>query len=64
MLSTLATRRRPGQLLVGFAAEHGERALEYGREKLARKDLDAIVVNDVGAPGIALRHAPTTRSPW
>ena len=52
VLSTLATRRRPGQLLVGFAAEHGERALEYGREKLARKDLDAIVVNDVGAPGI------------
>jgi phosphopantothenoylcysteine decarboxylase / phosphopantothenate---cysteine ligase len=52
VLSTLATRRRPGQLLVGFAAEHGERALEYGREKLARKDLDAVVVNDIGAPGI------------
>ena len=52
VLATLATRRRAGQLLVGFAAEHGERALEYGREKLARKDLDAVVVNDVGASGI------------
>jgi phosphopantothenoylcysteine decarboxylase / phosphopantothenate---cysteine ligase len=52
VLATLATRRRPGQLLVGFAAEHGDRALEYGREKLARKDLDAVVVNDVGGPGI------------
>jgi phosphopantothenoylcysteine decarboxylase / phosphopantothenate---cysteine ligase len=53
VLSALASRRRPGQLLVGFAAEHGERALEYGREKLARKDLDAVVVNDVATPGIA-----------
>jgi phosphopantothenoylcysteine decarboxylase / phosphopantothenate---cysteine ligase len=53
VLSALASRRRPGQLLVGFAAEHGGRALEYGREKLARKDLDAVVVNDVATPGIA-----------
>ena len=27
-------------------------ALEHGRDKLARKQLDAVVVNDVGAPGI------------
>jgi phosphopantothenoylcysteine decarboxylase/phosphopantothenate--cysteine ligase len=53
VLATLATRRRPGQLLVGFAAEHGDRALEYAREKLGRKGLDAIVVNDVSTPGIA-----------
>jgi phosphopantothenoylcysteine decarboxylase/phosphopantothenate--cysteine ligase len=52
VLSALATRRRPGQLLVGFAAETGERALEHGRAKLARKQLDAVVVNDVGAPGV------------
>jgi phosphopantothenoylcysteine decarboxylase / phosphopantothenate---cysteine ligase len=52
VLSTLAARRRPGQLLVGFAAEHGEQALAYGRAKLESKDLDAVVVNDVGAPGI------------
>ena len=54
---TLSDRRRPGQYLVGFAAEHGEGALEYGREKLARKDLDAVVVNDVGAPGIGFDSA-------
>jgi phosphopantothenoylcysteine decarboxylase/phosphopantothenate--cysteine ligase len=35
---------------VGFAAETGERAVEYGRAKLQRKRLDAVVVNDVGAP--------------
>jgi phosphopantothenoylcysteine decarboxylase/phosphopantothenate--cysteine ligase len=52
VLATLAARRRPGQLLVGFAAEHGEGAIAYGRAKLARKDLDAVVVNDIGAPGI------------
>jgi phosphopantothenoylcysteine decarboxylase/phosphopantothenate--cysteine ligase len=53
VLATLAPRRRPGQLLVGFAAEHGEGALGYAREKLDRKGLDAIVVNDVSTPGIA-----------
>jgi phosphopantothenoylcysteine decarboxylase/phosphopantothenate--cysteine ligase len=52
VLSGLSARRRPGQLLVGFAAEHGDRALEYGRGKLERKGLDAVVVNDIGAPGI------------
>jgi phosphopantothenoylcysteine decarboxylase/phosphopantothenate--cysteine ligase len=52
VLATLATRRRPGQLLVGFAAEHGDLAIVHGRRKLARKDLDAVVVNDIGAPGI------------
>jgi phosphopantothenoylcysteine decarboxylase / phosphopantothenate---cysteine ligase len=52
VLSGLAERRRPGQLIVGFAAETGAGALDYGREKLARKQLDAVVVNDVSAPGI------------
>jgi phosphopantothenoylcysteine decarboxylase / phosphopantothenate---cysteine ligase len=57
VLATLAPRRRPGQLLVGFAAEHGEGALAYAREKLDRKGVDAIVVNDVSAPGIAFDSA-------
>ena len=52
VLAMLADRRRPDQLLVGFAAEHGDGAVERAREKLARKRLDAVVVNDVGAPGI------------
>jgi phosphopantothenoylcysteine decarboxylase/phosphopantothenate--cysteine ligase len=52
VLTALARRRRPGQVLVGFAAEHGAGAVEYGRDKLARKRLDAIVVNDISQPGI------------
>lgn len=52
VLSGLAGRRRPGQVLVGFAAEHGAEALTYGADKLARKRLDAIVVNDIAQPGI------------
>jgi phosphopantothenoylcysteine decarboxylase/phosphopantothenate--cysteine ligase len=52
VLAALSSRRRPGQLLVGFAAEHGDRALEYAREKRARKRLDAIVLNDISDPAI------------
>jgi phosphopantothenoylcysteine decarboxylase/phosphopantothenate--cysteine ligase len=52
VLTSLSERRRPGQTLVGFAAEHGEQALAYGREKLSRKGLDAVIVNDVGGEGI------------
>ena len=56
VLATLAARRRPGQLLVGFAAEHGDDALA-ARSKLERKGLDAIVLNDVSTPGIAFDAA-------
>ena len=47
VLAQLSSRRRPGQLLVGFAAEHGEHALDRARGKLERKRLDAVVVNDI-----------------
>ncbi|MDT9594639.1 bifunctional phosphopantothenoylcysteine decarboxylase/phosphopantothenate--cysteine ligase CoaBC [Nocardioides zeae] len=43
-------RRRPGQVVVGFAAETGDAhstVLELGRAKLARKGCDLLVVNDV-----------------
>jgi len=53
VLAALADRRRSDQLLVGFAAEHGSEAVSNGREKLERKKLDAVVVNDVSQPGIA-----------
>jgi phosphopantothenoylcysteine decarboxylase/phosphopantothenate--cysteine ligase len=52
VLSGLSAARRPDQTLVGFAAEHGAGAVEYGRDKLTRKGLDAVVVNDVSQPGI------------
>jgi phosphopantothenoylcysteine decarboxylase/phosphopantothenate--cysteine ligase len=57
ILAGLAAARRDDQTLVGFAAEHGEGALEYGRDKLARKGLDAIVVNDVSRADIGFDAA-------
>jgi len=38
--------------VIGFAAEHGEGAVERGRSKLARKRLDAVVVNDISRADI------------
>ncbi len=52
VLGGLSARRRTGQVLVGFAAEHGDGAIAYARGKLERKRLDAIVVNDISRPGI------------
>ncbi|HEX3978809.1 MAG TPA: bifunctional phosphopantothenoylcysteine decarboxylase/phosphopantothenate--cysteine ligase CoaBC [Solirubrobacteraceae bacterium] len=57
VLSALAGRRRPGQVVVGFAAEHGDGAIDYARGKLERKRLDAIVVNDISPPGIGFDAA-------
>ncbi len=48
-------RARPGQVIVGFAAETGDAegsVLEHGRAKLARKRCDLLVVNEVG-PSLA-----------
>jgi phosphopantothenoylcysteine decarboxylase / phosphopantothenate---cysteine ligase len=47
VLSELSGLRRPGQTLVGFAAEHGDRAIERARAKLERKGLDLVVLNDI-----------------
>jgi phosphopantothenoylcysteine decarboxylase/phosphopantothenate--cysteine ligase len=52
VIAELAERRRADQTLVGFAAEHGERALECGRAKLTGKGLDAVVVNDISRSDI------------
>ena len=52
VLAGLAARRREGQTLVGFAAEHGGDPIDRARGKLERKGLDAIVVNDVSDPTI------------
>jgi phosphopantothenoylcysteine decarboxylase / phosphopantothenate---cysteine ligase len=37
---------------VVFSTEHGAGAVEYGRGKLERKGLDAVVVNDIARPDI------------
>jgi len=52
VLAEAAGMRREGQLIVGFAAEHGPEALGRAKDKLARKGLDAIVVNDISRPDI------------
>jgi len=52
VLAALSALRRDDQTLVGFAAEHGDRAVAYGREKLERKGLDAVVVNDIARDDI------------
>jgi phosphopantothenoylcysteine decarboxylase / phosphopantothenate---cysteine ligase len=43
--------RKPSQIIIGFAAET-ENVLENARQKLAAKNLDAVVVNDVSRAGI------------
>jgi len=53
----LASQRRPGQVIVGFAAEHGDDAVAYGRGKLESKGLDAVVVNDISRPDIGFGAA-------
>ncbi len=55
ILFGLAARRQPGQLLVGFAAETDD-VLARAREKLERKKVDLLVVNDVSAPGAGFDH--------
>jgi phosphopantothenoylcysteine decarboxylase/phosphopantothenate--cysteine ligase len=57
VLTELAASRAPGQTLVGFAAETGAGAVAHGREKLERKGLDVVVVNDIGGPGIGFDAA-------
>jgi len=53
ILAEVVRRRRPGQLIVGFAAETND-LLANGRAKLMRKGADAIVVNDVAADGVGI----------
>jgi len=50
ILATTRAARRPGAVVVGFALETHD-VLAYGREKLAAKELDLIVVNDATEPG-------------
>ena len=61
ILAEVVRKRRPGQLIVGFAAET-ENRMENGRAKLLRKGADAIVVNDVAGDNVGIdadRNAAT-----
>jgi phosphopantothenoylcysteine decarboxylase / phosphopantothenate---cysteine ligase len=55
ILAGLAARKRPGQTIVGFAAETDE-VRKNAAAKLAAKGIDLIVANDVTAPGAGFEH--------
>jgi phosphopantothenoylcysteine decarboxylase/phosphopantothenate--cysteine ligase len=48
----LGERKRPGQVLVAFGAEHGGAGLERKRTMLETKNADLVVFNDIGRPGV------------
>jgi phosphopantothenoylcysteine decarboxylase/phosphopantothenate--cysteine ligase len=52
VLAELGRARLPGQVLVGFAADQGQRGLERAREKRTNKNADLFVFNDVGREDI------------
>jgi phosphopantothenoylcysteine decarboxylase/phosphopantothenate--cysteine ligase len=59
ILAGLVEHRRPGQVIVGFAAETGDATgsvREHGEAKLRRKGCDLLVVNDV-SDGKGFDHA-------
>ena len=51
ILAALTAKRTAGQTVVGFAAEHGN-DVARAREKLTRKGIDLIVLNDISDPSI------------
>ena len=51
ILAEVVRQRKSGTLVIGFAAET-ENVIEHGRDKLLRKGVDAIVINDVARPGL------------
>ena len=55
ILAELGARKRPGQILVGFAAETAD-LVENASKKMRSKNLDLVVANDVSAPGVGFQH--------
>ena len=55
ILATLGASKRPGQVLIGFAAETNDLVANAER-KLAAKNADFIVANDVSADGAGFAH--------
>ena len=63
ILAGLGESKRPGQVLVGFAAETDD--LEANAlDKLRRKNLDMVVANDVSAPGVGFGHDTNAVTIW
>jgi phosphopantothenoylcysteine decarboxylase/phosphopantothenate--cysteine ligase len=57
VLAGLGRERQNGQVLVGFAADQGERGLERARQKLVAKSVDLVVFNDVAREDIGFDAA-------
>lgn len=57
VLGQLSERRRDGQVLIGFAADRGDKGLARAREKLVAKRTDLIVFNDVSRGDIGFDTA-------
>jgi len=55
ILAGLGATKRPGQTLVGFAAETSD-LVANAADKVRRKNLDLIVANDVSAPEVGFEH--------
>ena len=55
ILAGLGAAKRPGQVIVGFAAETDD-VIDNAVGKLRRKNVDAIVANDVAAPEGGFAH--------
>ena len=54
-MASLGENKPEGQVLVGFAAETSD-LIDNARGKLAAKNLDLIVANDVAAPEVGFSH--------
>jgi phosphopantothenoylcysteine decarboxylase/phosphopantothenate--cysteine ligase len=56
ILAELVGRRRDDQVIVGFAAETTD-VLSHAVQKLRRKGVDLLVVNDVSVPEVGFEHS-------
>jgi phosphopantothenoylcysteine decarboxylase/phosphopantothenate--cysteine ligase len=62
IIATIGQAKRPGQIIIGFAAET-QNAIEEAQRKLKSKNLDAIVANNVTESGAGF-EVETNRVTW
>jgi phosphopantothenoylcysteine decarboxylase/phosphopantothenate--cysteine ligase len=55
ILAEVGRNKRPGQIVVGFAAETND-VRANAASKLANKNIDFVVANDVAAPNVGFEH--------
>lgn len=62
IIASAAANKAPHQIIIGFAAETND-GLENAHKKLASKNLDAVVLNDVTQPGAGF-ETETNQVTW